>query len=142
MLLGVKDHDLEAALRDRASMPDHQISEVREASDWFWRARTWLHLEAGRCSDVLITNYQDRIARELGGGSTQDWLSTHLTHAENLARFRVSAVRTLLQGPVGIDGIRLENGRFHLQDKPSDSNAVVNMFLSKNWLIIDENIRG
>ena len=92
------------------SISERQFAAVREAADWFLRARTWLHLAAGKLSDVLITNYQDRIARELNGCSAQDWLAQHLVHSETLARFRESAVRALLQGPLGINGVRLENG--------------------------------
>lgn len=119
LLLDVDDSTLEPSLRSRAGIPPEQIEQVRKAADWFWRARTWLHLAAGRASDVLITNYQDRIARELGGCTAQTWLSEHIAHSETLARFRQSAVRTLLQGPVRVNGARLEHGSLHLQGNSS-----------------------
>ena len=103
------------------AISERQISAVHEATDWFLRSRTWLHLAAGKLSDVLITNYQDRIARELNGSSAQDWLAQHLIHSETLARFRQSAVRALLQGPLRINGVRLENGSLHLHDDRPDS---------------------
>jgi len=135
LLLGVEDATLESSLRDQAGISDRQISDVQEAANWFWRARTWLHLAAGKLSDVLITNYQDRIARELGGCTAQTWLSKHLAHSETLARFRESAFRTALQGPLPINGVRLESGSLHLQDGSSDSEAVNMLHLSQRYSI-------
>jgi len=99
LLLGSDSQHLDQALRDRAGIPQRQLAEVRDSADWFLRARTWLHLAAGKLSDVLITNYQDRIARELSDCPAQEWLSQHLAHSETLAGFRETAVRALLQGP-------------------------------------------
>ncbi len=126
LLLG--GNALEIALKDREILSEKQIGAIRDAADWFWRARTWLHLAAGKLSDVLISNYQDRIARELGGCSAQTWLSRHFVHAENLARFRETAIRTLLQGPLKIDGIRIENGRLFLPDESSGHGSAVSLF--------------
>jgi [protein-PII] uridylyltransferase len=123
LLFGIEDKALESALRDSAGMSQRQISQVREAADWFLRARTWLHLAAGRLSDVLIINYQDRIARELNGCSAQDWLERHLMHSETLARFREWAVRALLQGPLKTNGVFLENGSLHLSEDVQASAA-------------------
>jgi [protein-PII] uridylyltransferase len=131
LLLGVDGSSLESALKDRAGMSDRQIGEIRDAANWFWRARTWLHLAAGKLSDVLINNYQDRIARELDDCSAQVWLSRHFAHAECLARFRETAVRTLLQGQYKISNIRLENGVLFLPDDSSDfSTSAVSLFLN------------
>jgi [protein-PII] uridylyltransferase len=114
LLLRVDSHELYQELQDRAGIPARQIVQIQEAADWFWRARSWLHLAAGKLSDVLITNYQDRIAFELNDCSSQVWLSKHLAHAETLARFREMAFRALLQGPYQIGGIWLENGVLQL----------------------------
>jgi [protein-PII] uridylyltransferase len=136
LLLGVEDDDLDSALRDRVGISDRQISEVHEAANWLLRARTWLHLAAGKLSDVLITNYQDRIARELNDLSAQAWLSRHLAYSEILAEFREAAIRTLLQGPITIDGVRLEDGSLHLPRDFSDTGAVVRMLhLSQRYSI-------
>ncbi len=135
LLLDVEDAALESSLRNRAGISDRQISEIREAANWFWLVRTWLHLAAGKLSDVLITNYQDRIARELGDCAAQQWLSKHLAHSETLARFRESAFRTVLQGPLRINGVRLENGSLHLRDGSSDSEAVNMLHLSQRYTI-------
>ena len=116
LLLRVDSRALAEALKFCAGISERQIAEVQDAADWFWRARTWLHLAAGRLSDVLITNYQDRIARELNGCSAQDWLSQHLAHSETLAGFRETAVRVLLRGPLTVNGVRLEDGTLHLQN--------------------------
>ncbi|MEJ2110616.1 MAG: HD domain-containing protein, partial [Acidobacteriota bacterium] len=116
LFYGVEDKDLESVLRRNGEMSEWQIAEVREAADWFWRARSWLHLTAGRRSDVLINNYQDRIARELDGCSSQQWLSKHIRYAEVLEGFRKSAVRTVHLGPLDIREIRLENGMLYLPD--------------------------
>jgi [protein-PII] uridylyltransferase len=131
---------LETALKDRAIYSEKQICEIRDAADWFWRARTWLHLAAGKLSDVLISNYQDRIARELGNCSAQTWLSRHFVHAENLARFRETAVRTLLEGPSKIDGIRIENGHLFLPDD-SSGHAAVSLFYNSQRYSIPVSLR-
>ena len=133
LLFEVEDVGLEEVLHRRAGIPEPQIRDVNEAAGWFWRARNWLHLAAGRPSDVLITNYQDRIARDLGGCTAQAWLSRHMAHSETLARFRESAVRTLLQGPVSIEGVRLEDGVLCLPDDSSD--AVTLLHLSQRYAI-------
>lgn len=135
LFLDVEDAALEASLKSRAGISDRQISDIKEAANWFWLARTWLHLAAGKLSDVLITNYQDRIARELGGCTAQVWLSKHLAHSETLARFRESAFLTVLQGPLRIGGVRLENGSLHLQDGFSGSDAVNLFHLSQRYTI-------
>lgn len=129
LLLGVEGSDI-------AGVSDRQRAEVQEAANWFWRVRTWLHLATGKRSDVLITNYQDRIARELNGCSAQDWLLKHLAHAETLARFREAAVRTLLQGPLKINGVRLENGTLHLGEDCSRPDSAIRLFrLSQRYEI-------
>jgi [protein-PII] uridylyltransferase len=133
LLLDVEDAGLETALRIRAGFSDRRIAEIREASDWFWRARTWLHLAAGRNSDVLITNYQDRIAQELGGCTAQAWLSQHLAHSETFVRLRELSLLTILQGPLRINGVRLENGSFRLPD--GSAEAVSMMELSQRYSI-------
>jgi [protein-PII] uridylyltransferase len=115
LLLKVDNQALDHAMKYYAGISDRQIAEVQEAADWFWRARTWLHLTAGKLSDVLITNYQDRIARELSDCSAQEWLSQHIAHSETLAGFRETAVRVLLRGPLKVNGVRLEDGTLHLQ---------------------------
>jgi [protein-PII] uridylyltransferase len=115
LLLGVEDAVLDRALKDHAGVSGSQISEVHEAARWFWRARTWMHLAAQRCSDVLITNYQDRMANQLDNCPAQEWLSRHLAYSEVLARFRETAVRTLLQGPFIVNGICLEDGSLYRQ---------------------------
>ena len=125
---GVDDQYLEAALRRRGVMSEWQITEIREAADWFWRARNWLHLATGRRTDVLITNHQDRIARELGFGSAQAWLSRHLKYAEILEGFRKTAVRTVLSGPLNIRDIRLDNGTLHLPDSITELDTPLFMF--------------
>jgi [protein-PII] uridylyltransferase len=121
LFLNVEDAALEARLLNCGLISERKLAAVREAADWFLRARTWMHLTAGKLSDVLITNYQDRIAQELEGCSAQDWLAQHLIHSENLARFRESAVRALLQGPLRINGALLEDGSLHLHDAKPDS---------------------
>ncbi len=116
LLWGVDDAYLESSLKKLGGMSDWQIAELREAADWFWRARNWLHITAGKRSDVLINNYQDRIARELGERSAQAWLSRHLKYAEVLEGFRKTAVRTVLKGPLDIREIQLREGVLHIPD--------------------------
>ncbi|MBN2243629.1 MAG: HD domain-containing protein [Acidobacteria bacterium] len=114
LFYGVDDPDLVPALQKRGGMSDWQVAELREAADWFWRARNWLHLASGKRSDVLINNYQDRIARELGECGAQEWLSRHLKYAEVLEGFRKNAVRTVLMGPLDIRELKLEDGALHV----------------------------
>ncbi len=142
LLFGVDGDSLESALVDRAGLSDRRIGELREAAEWFWRARTWLHLAAGKLSDVLINNYQDRIARELNDCSAQTWLSRHYANAECLARFRETAVQTLLEGPYKIQNIRLENGALYLPEDSRDSAvSAVSLFLNSQRYSIPVSLR-
>jgi [protein-PII] uridylyltransferase len=134
LLLGVEDDEVEGALCERGIISDRQIHEIQEAADWFWRSRTWLHLAARRLNDVLITNYQDRIARELGDCSAQEWLSRHFAHSETLVRFRETAVRTLLRGPLRINGVRLENGSLQ-PELPSPGSGILLFHCSQRYSI-------
>jgi [protein-PII] uridylyltransferase len=122
-------------------MSERQLIEIQEAADWFWRARTWLHLAAGRLSDVLITNYQDRIAQELKECPAQEWLAQHLMHSETLARFRRLATQTLLQGPLRVNGVTLEDGSLHLRDDTPTPNSPVGMFLLSQQYAIPVSLR-
>ena len=133
LFLDVRNRHLEAALQNRVGMTPQQIAQIREAKDWFLRARTWLHLKAGRPSDVLFVNYQDKIARELGDCSAQEWLSKHLAHAETLARFRVAAIQTLQQGPLPIHEVLLKDGFLHLPADFDDASVVRIFHLSQRY---------
>jgi len=136
LLWGVDDSNLERTLQKRGGMSDWQIAELREAADWFWRARNWLHLTAGKRSDVLINNYQDKIARELGERSAQAWLSRHLKYAEVLEGFRKTAVHTVLMGPLEIREIRLEEGALHMPDPyPRLDTAAFTLHASQRYSI-------
>jgi [protein-PII] uridylyltransferase len=128
LLLDTGDEELESALLNRVGISERQLNEIREAADWFLKARTWLHLKTHRPSDVLINNYQDQIARDLGGCPAQEWLSQHISHAEALERYRNSAIRTLIQGPYEINGIRLENGSLHIGDVNAVPNSAAPLF--------------
>ena len=123
LLLGAGNEDLAAALVARGCTSEAALAEIDAAVAWFMAARNWLHLAAGKHSDVLINNYQDRIASELGGQTAQQWLSNHYRHAEVLAWFRDSAVRAALEGPVDLDGIRLEKGCLQLERGSSAPRA-------------------
>lgn len=136
LLLEVEDDALERTLQDRRIISIEQTSEIREAVNWFFRARTWLHLTAGKSSDVLITNYQDRIARELDDCSAQTWLSKHLAHSETLARFQIAAIQAVLKGPMEINEVRLKDGSLHLTRDSSSPDPVIGMFhLSQRYSI-------
>lgn len=129
LLLGCDSQNLDGALKDRAVIPGRQLERVGKAADWFLRARTWLHLASGKPSDVLIMNYQDRIARELEGWDAQEWLARHLEHSETLAEFRQTAVETLLRGPLDVKGILLRDGTLNLDDGISVRSRAANLFL-------------
>jgi [protein-PII] uridylyltransferase len=110
------DQDTLNVIAKRKLLPAAAISEIRQAAEWFWRARNWLHLFTGKRSDVLLIDYQDRIAAELGNCSAQKWLDTHFAHAEVLAHFREAAIRCTLEGPLDLGGVRLENGALHADE--------------------------
>lgn len=130
LLLGVGDSELVQALEKRKYFSPSAIAEVQRAAEWFWQARNWLHLVTGKRSDVLINNYQDRIARELGGITNQEWLLRHYAHAETLAFFRDGAVLRALEGPVNLGGVSLNHGTLHLKEKDGtrDMSAAVRLF--------------
>ena len=46
LFLNVEDAALEAALASCRLVSGRQLGAVRDAADWFLRARTWLHLAA------------------------------------------------------------------------------------------------
>jgi [protein-PII] uridylyltransferase len=125
LLCAVHDADLPAVLVGKSLVPASTINEVRQAAEWFWRARNWLHLFTGKRSDVLLIDYQDRISSELGGCTAQQWLEMHYSHAEVLAHFRESAVRSTLQGPLDLDGILLLNGSLHIDGDGSHAVRLV-----------------
>jgi [protein-PII] uridylyltransferase len=138
LLLTTEDPDLLTALEHRGHMSPGRIREIVAASEWFWRARNWLHLAAGKRSDVLINNYQDRIAQELEGTSAQEWLSRHFAHAEILALFRDAAVRHALAGPIDLNGVHLENGylyRRRMDWRPDPGCAIKLLQLSQRYNI-------
>lgn len=138
LLLGADNGDLLRALERRGLMSTARIAEIEAAADWFWRARNWLHLSAGKRFDVLMNNYQDRIARELGSLSAQEWLSQHFAHAETLALFRESAVRHALAGPIDLGGVRLENGclyRRRNEGRPDPGLAVKLFHISQRYSV-------
>jgi [protein-PII] uridylyltransferase len=124
LLLGADDAGLPAALEARGYLPAPRIDAVRRAAEWFWRARNWLHLTARKRSDVLIANYQERIARELAGVPSQQWLTEHFAHAETLELFCESAIRHALAGPLDLGGAHLRDGTLRLpEDSAPDGDA-------------------
>ncbi len=110
LLTGAANDCLYDRLREKRLLSARRVAQIRAAEEWFWAARNWLHITAGKKSDVLLNNYQDRIARELAGVSAQDWLAEHYRHSETLASFREAAVRAALEGPVQVGGIVLRGG--------------------------------
>jgi [protein-PII] uridylyltransferase len=110
LLLDVDSVSVLPRLEPCGLMSAAQIRDVQAAAEWFWRARQWLHLAAGKRFDILMNNYQDRIARELEGVTAQEWLSRHFAHAETLVLFRNAAVRQALSGPLDLGSVRLDNG--------------------------------
>ncbi len=138
LLLPKSDAQVLTALENAGYLSHTRVVEVQSAAEWFWRARNWLHLITQRRSDILINNYQDRIALELGGESAQDWLSEHYTHAEALFRFRETAIRTVLQGPIDLGGVTLMDGTLRLSKNPGDAHpgSAVKLFqLSQKYSI-------
>jgi [protein-PII] uridylyltransferase len=132
----VDDSSLLQGLERDGMLPPRRIVEVQQAAEWFWRARTWLHLTARKRSDTLINNYQDRIARDLGGLSAQEWLSEHYSHAEVLYHFRETAVRTALKGPLSLGGVTLEGGSLRISNRegnPEPGSAVRLIQLSQKY---------
>lgn len=133
LFLSVEDTELLPVLCQKGYLSARRVEEIRAATEWFWSARNWVHLLAGKRSDVLIVDYQDRIARELGRCSAQEWLSRHFAHAEVLALFRESAVSRVLNGPWDLGGVRLQNRYLH-GDRSSASAAKL-MLLSQRYSI-------
>jgi [protein-PII] uridylyltransferase len=130
LLSGAGRADVLAGLAEGGGVPRAGLASVVRAAEWFWSARNWLHLTAKKHSDILIAEYQDRIARELSGSSAADWLDEHFRHAETLQLFRVSAIRRALAGPLDLRSARLEDGCLHLQ---SDASPVTLFHLSQHY---------
>ncbi|NWG12001.1 MAG: hypothetical protein HXY20_00525 [Acidobacteria bacterium] len=124
LLTGGTNEGLYDRLLERRLLDAGRVAGIRDAEEWFWAARNWLHITAGKKSDILINNYQDRIARELGGRSSQDWLAEHYRHSETLASFRQTAVRAVHEGPVRVGGIALKGGFLRAGPDPSEEGRV------------------
>ncbi len=136
LLLGEDAAGPLATLERRGLMSSSRVLEIEAAAHWFWRARNWLHISAGKRFDILINNYQDRIAAELGSMSAQEWLSQHFMHAETLALFRAAAVRHTLAGPFDLEGVNLERGclyRRRQEGHPDPRSAVKLLHLSQRY---------
>ncbi len=138
LLLGADDTTLATLLVKKGYLAPVGLRAIETAADWFWRARNWLHLVTGKRADILINNYQDRIAAELGGCSAQAWLSQHYEHAETLARFRASAVRSVLEGPLDLSAARLEGGYLIMEGRsglPNPGSVAKVVHLSQRYSI-------
>jgi len=138
LLLGRDVNHLLGELGERGLMSSTRIAEIEAAAEWFWRARNWLHLSAGRRFDVVINNYQDRIAHDFGFASAQEWLSQHYAHAETLELFQDAAMRHTLAGPTDLGGVLLENGylsRRRIHARPDAARAVKLFHLSQRYQV-------
>ncbi len=122
LLLPRCDAQVLSAAESAGYLSHSRVVEIQGAAEWFWRVRNWLHLITRKRSDIVMNNYQDRIALELGGISAQEWLSEHYANAETLFRFRETAIRTVLQGPIELGGITLMDGRLRLSRNPGDAH--------------------
>lgn len=123
LLLGVDSEPLFPALEKKGFLSHSRAAAIQAAAEWFWRARNWLHLTARKRSDTLMTNYQDRMAKELCGVSAQEWLSQHYGHAECLYHFRQSAARATLHGPLELGGVTLAGGVLQLSSNNNGLNS-------------------
>jgi [protein-PII] uridylyltransferase len=123
LLLGVGNDQLPGALVSRGYVSQERLEEINAAAAWFMAARNWLHIVAGKHSDVLFNNYQDRISSELGGKTAQQWLADHFRHAEVLASFRDAAALAALEGPVQLDGIVVGKGCLWLDRSAGERRA-------------------
>ncbi len=136
LLLGESDSTLVAALQKHGYVTSQQLSKIQAAAEWLWSARNWLHLVAGRRSDVLINNHQDQIARDMGMDSAQEWLSTHYANAETVAQFREAAIRRAMDGPLDLGGVKVEQGSLCLRkDGRVKDLAVRLLHLSQKYAI-------
>ncbi|MFH1572821.1 MAG: hypothetical protein ABIG68_02495, partial [Acidobacteriota bacterium] len=130
LILDEVDDDLFDLIEARGFLPAPRIRRIQDAAEWFWQARNWLHLTTGKHTDIVINNFQDRLARELGATSAQEWLMRHYDHAETLELFREAAIRQVLAGPHDLGGVRLEGGFLRLRrdlEEP-DREAPVKLF--------------
>ena len=98
-------------LRDlewRGIVTAEDVSRVRAANELFLKLRLWLHLKAGKKTDILRVELQDDCARAFGYSGTgarasQDLLAEYYRHAEYALRFSEKVMRRLLQGPLELD---------------------------------------
>ena len=138
LLLDPGERDVLAEIEQRGLMPAERVREIEAAAEWFWRARNWLHLSAGKRFDILMNNYQDRIASELESATAQEWLMRHYAHAETLSMFRDAAVRHALAGPIELGGVRLEEGclsRRQENGHPDQRQSVKLLHLAQRYRI-------
>jgi [protein-PII] uridylyltransferase len=132
------DANLFEKLEQARILSSAETTDIQAAAEWFWSARNWLHLVTGKHADTLINNYQDRIAREFGFATAQQWLNRHYEHTETLIFFRERAVRTVLDGPLNLGGVKLDKGYLGRDSalKESNSDSTLKMFnLSQRYQI-------
>jgi [protein-PII] uridylyltransferase len=85
------------------------IAQLDAAREFFLQLRVWLHLRGGKKSDVLRVEYQDECARDhafTGSGplASQRLLREYYGHAERVSRVLERVLRSLLVGPLPLDG--------------------------------------
>lgn len=93
----------------RGVASNEECEAALKARDWMLRVRSWLHLTAGRKSDVLHVDIQDRAARAFGytgsgANPAQKMLRDYYQHAEAAHRFSRRVLRRLAEGPLDLDG--------------------------------------
>lgn len=85
------------------------IAHLSAAREYFLNLRVWLHLTTGKKSDVLRVEWQDECARAfsfVGAGAlaSQRMLREFYRHAECVSHVLERVLRSLLVGPLPLDG--------------------------------------
>jgi [protein-PII] uridylyltransferase len=85
------------------------IAQLQSAREFFLQLRVWSHLTTGKKTDVLRVEYQDDCARDFaftgsGALAAQRLLREYYRHAERVSRVLERVLRSLLVGPLPLDG--------------------------------------
>jgi UTP:GlnB (protein PII) uridylyltransferase len=93
----------------RGLITGDNIADLDAAREFFLKLRVWLHLTTGKKNDMLRVEWQDDCARAFaftgsGALASQRLLREYYRHAERASRALERVLRSLLVGPLPLDG--------------------------------------
>lgn len=93
----------------RGLVTGDDVAQLESAREFFLKLRVWLHLTTQKKTDIFLVDYQDECARDFaftgsGALASQRLLREYYRHAERVSRVLERVLRSLLVGPLPMDG--------------------------------------